>query len=262
MLFSVIINCYNTLPIIKQCIKAVLTTTDNEAEILLVNNHPPYPDVVAYLKGYSHPRVKVLDPGKNLSHILGTQYAEQYASGRYLIRMDDDAIVPNNNWIYAMRQALKHFPDLAFIGLPPQGFSLPGVNRVTAGDLVIEYHDFVLFTCVMFKRDLWKAHFIMPPQGVYGYDDGYASQKAMELGLKKAYLVSHPCLHLGRTKECDPLYGAWKLFYAIKRTDQDFAAWRKTISKLNEDDEKLMKDFGYPADQIAEIKKIIRHGKF
>ncbi len=258
MRFSVIINCYNTLPIIKRCIDSVIQSTDFNTEILLVNNHPPYQDVETYLKRFIQPRVKVLDFGKNLSHILGTQYAEKHAQGKYLIRLDDDAVVPQNDWIYAMAEALDQYPDLAYVGLPHQGWPLSGGNQVKTARATLQFTDVVLFTCVMFKRDVWRAHFIIPTQGIYGNDDNYSSQVAKQLGLKLAYLVSHPCVHLARTPESDVLYGAWKLLYAHKTTTIDFPVWRKTVTQIHPREENIMRNFGYSARQIQEIKRLIR----
>lgn len=254
--FSIIINCYNTLAIIQQSVASVLESTASNSELLLVNNHPPYQEVMAYLGALRHPRVTVLDPGQNLSHILGTQFAANRARGQYLVRMDDDCVVPNNNWIWALHQALNHFPDLAYIGLPWPGIAINGVGRATAPGIEIEYADFVLFTCVMFTRRLWQAHFILSPQGIYGNDDSRSAQIAARLGLKKGYLVSHPCKHLGRTSECDPLYGAWKLFYHQKITSLDFAVWRSSVTRLTPVEEAALREFGYPDSQIETIKTI------
>jgi glycosyltransferase involved in cell wall biosynthesis len=245
------------LPIIKKSINSVLQSTDNQTELLLVNNHPPYPEVSAYLKSFRHPRVKVLDFGRNLSHILGTQYAEKQAQGEYLVRMDDDAVVPRNNWIYAMCEALQRSPELAYVGLPFAKIPLSGMNRVSTPNFTIEYADTVLFTCVMFKRDVWRAHFVIPTQGIYGNDDNYSAQKAKELGLKLAYLVSHPCEHLERSSESDPLYGAWKLFYAFKSTQADFPVWRRSVSRITATEEQLMRGFGYSPGQIQEIRHLL-----
>lgn len=257
MKFSVIINCYNTLPIIKKCVDSVVESTDSDTEILLVNNHPPYPEVQSYLKGYIHQRVKILDPGKNLSHILGTQFAEKFAGGEYLIRMDDDAVLPKNNWIHAMSQALNRFSDLAYVGLPWPGVPLTGNDRINTPEFTLEYADVVLFTCVMFRRSIWRSYFVIPQQGIYGNDDTYSAQKANQLGLKKAYLISHPCEHLGRTPECDPLYGAWKVFYAMNITNLNFEPWRNSMGKISLQEENLLRQFGYPQDQIEQIKTIL-----
>jgi Glycosyl transferase family 2. len=234
----------------------VIGSTDFDAEILIVNNHPPYQNVQTYLKGRIHPRVKIFDPGRNLSHILGTQFAEKFAAGDYLVRLDDDAVLPKNNWIQAMSQALNQFPDLAYVGLPWPGIPLTGVNRISTAEFTLEYADMVLFTCVMFKRSIWQSYFVIPQQGIYGNDDSYSAQKAHQIGLKIAYLVSHPCEHLGRTPECDPLYGAWKVFYAMNITTSDFETWRNSISQINPQEENLLRQFGYPQEQIEQIKTI------
>ncbi len=42
MKYSIIIRCYNTLPLIKKCVEAVIQSTDDDTEIILINNHPPH----------------------------------------------------------------------------------------------------------------------------------------------------------------------------------------------------------------------------
>ena len=257
MKFSIIINCYNTLPLIKKCVTAALGTTIESSEILLINNHPPYPEVESFLKSMKHPRIKVLDPGRNLGCTLGFQYGAERATGEYLVKLDDDTIVPNTNWIQAMYQALKDFPELAYVGLVVPMYRLGRFRQVVKPRYVLEfYEDKVHFACIMIKRSLWRIHFIIPSQSLYGDDEHFYMEKAKTLGMKKGYLVSHQCEHLARLPESDPLYGAWKIFYLANHTRADFAQWRKTFT-LGESEMRIFKQFNYPEDQIRLIKTIL-----
>ena len=117
MKFSIIIRCYNTLPLIQKCVEAVLQTTDDDTEIILINNHPPHKTAMDYLQNLHHPRVIVLDPGRNIGNFEGFNYGALHARGENLIILDDDIIVPNNNWIHVMSQSLADFPNLAYTAL-------------------------------------------------------------------------------------------------------------------------------------------------
>lgn len=258
MKYSVIINCYNTLPLIKTCIEAALETTDQKTEILLINNHPPYEDAIDFIETLHYPRIRVLDPGKNIGCMPGFQYGAEHASGDYIVKLDDDVIAPKNNWIEAMHHALKDFPKLAYVALKPAVINLGQNEPIIKKNYTLEfYNETILFWCMMIKRNLWKSHFVMTRLPLYGVGERYYTRKAHELGLKKAYLTSHVCTSLGRTKKSDPLYGAWKLFY-VKLKDQrlEYPEWKK-IFKLGEKEVKIMKDFGYPDNQIEEIKELL-----
>jgi hypothetical protein len=172
--------------------------------------------------------------------------------------LDDDVITPQKNWIEAMHNALNDFPKLAYVALKPAVVELANNEPIVKKKYTLEFcNNTILFWCMMIKRKLWKSHFVMSNLPLYGVGERYYTHKARELGLKKAYLTSHVCTSLGRTKESDPLYGAWKLFY-VKLKDQrfEYPEWKKSF-KLGKDEIKIMKDFGYPEDQIEGIKELL-----
>lgn len=260
MTFSVIINCYNTLNLIKKCLRAALSTTDEKTEILLVNNHPPYPEALQFLKKYRHPRVRVLDPGENIGCMPGFQFGAKHSRGRYIIKLDDDVIVPNKNWIQAMYQSLIDYPKLAYVALKPAAVKWEQKQRLVKPDYSLEFRrETILFWCMMIKKSLWQAHFVMKNLPLYGVGERYFERKANQLGLKKAYLSSHVCVSLGRTNEADPLYGAWKLFY-VKMKDKraEFEEWKKFFA-IGPEEAEVMRRFGYPEPQITEIKNLLRN---
>jgi glycosyltransferase involved in cell wall biosynthesis len=256
MKYSIIINCYNTLPLIQSCLEAALKTTDQKTELILINNHPPYQKALDYLASLDHPRVLVLDPGKNIGCMPGFQLGAEHATGEYLIKLDDDVIVPLNNWLQAMHNALKGDPALAYVALQPAALKPNKAQLVAKNGYSLEYHqDTILFWCMMINRKLWKSQYVMNNLPLYGVGESYYAQKTRQLGLKKAYLVSHVCTSLGRTKEADPLYGAWKLFYVkLKNQRVAFPEWQRQF-KIGQEEVRMMQDFGYPDDQIETIQK-------
>lgn len=258
MRFSVIINCYNTKSLLNKCVNAVRKTASEDSEILLINNHPLYTDVQVYLKKINLPRVKVLDPGKNIGCIPGFQFGAAHATGEYLIKLDDDIIVPKGNWLSAMAHALADFPELAYIALIEPSYRVKIKNRTTRPEYTIEFHDgFVMFGCMMIKKSLWQSNFIIKTDQIYGIGEYQYMLKAKEIGLKKAYLISHVCKHLGRTPAGDPLYGAWKLFFGKRITKLPYEEWRHKFT-FSDADIKIMSQFGYPQDQIHEIQNMLK----
>ncbi|NLW47752.1 MAG: glycosyltransferase family 2 protein [Firmicutes bacterium] len=258
MTFSVIINCYNTLNLIKQCVAAAIDSTDKKTEIILVNNHPPYSDALRFLKKYRHPRVRVLDPGKNIGCMPGFQFGAEHSRGQYIIKLDDDVIVPHKDWIQAMYQALNDYPKLAYVALKPMAVKSKRRQLAVKRSYSLEFrNETILFWCMMIKKSLWRSHFVMKNLPLYGVGERYYERKANQIGLKKAYLVSHVCTSLGRTKESDPLYGAWKLFY-VKMKDRraEFEEWKQFFA-IGPEEAEIMRRFGYPEQQITEIRDLL-----
>lgn len=235
MMYSIAISVYNRLPILKQCLRAALASTGDDTEIILVNNHPPYLEVQIFLRRLRHPRVRVLDPGRNLGCHQGNNYAFLRARGRYLVKLDDDIIVPRNNWLAVMRRALIETPSLAYIILP---WHKPTFQRRQP---IINRRDYrvklwlrepAIFGCVMIRRDLWRKHFFYRNPGLYGWEEHFFLERINKLGKKQGFLLSHPCRHLCRTRGTDPLYGVWKVLYAYKYPDAglaNFPLWRKSF---------------------------------
>ena len=256
--FSIIINCYNTLPLIKKCLEAALTSTDRNSEIILVNNHPPYEEALTFLREFKHPRVRLLDPGRNIGCMPGFQYGAENARGEYIVKLDDDVLVPRKNWTAGMYQALRDYPSLAYIALLPAPLRTSVRSQVKRNGYMLEFRrSTILFWCMMIKKDLWKKHFYLTNLPLYGVGERDYERKANELGLKKAYPTSHIFGSLGRTEEADPLYGAWKLFY-VKKKDQksDFNTWKKSF-QLGPAEVEIMKRFGYPDQQIEEVRALL-----
>ncbi|MDM5284686.1 glycosyltransferase family 2 protein [Peribacillus frigoritolerans] len=269
MKFSIIIRCYNKLSIVKKCVEAAVNSTDSNTEIILVNNHPPYNDVTEYLNYLQHPRIKVLDPMSNIGNAKGFNFGAIHAKGEFLVNLDDDIIVPNNDWINAMSKPFDDFPDLAYVSLAWNAVNYSIKDQVTQGpeykqnvvynpDYTIYFVSiFTMFGCVMIKKNIWKKYFANVVQGdLYGID-GYYQQQANALGMKAGYLLSHEAEHLVRTKEADFLYGAYKVLYAFKLLKQDYPSWRSGKSKLTKNERQVLKQFGYKPFEVDKMERLL-----
>jgi GT2 family glycosyltransferase len=234
-----------------------LRTTAKNTEIILVNNHPPYREVKQFLSALNHPRIKVWDPGRNLGCTTGFQYGASHARGQYVIKLDDDTIVPANNWIEAMFQVLQDYQDLAYVALVVPIYKLGRFAQAVRPQYTFEfYDDIVHFACMMIRRSLWLTHFQIANPLIYGDDESFYHHKAKELGLRKGYLVSHQCEHLARTPNSDPFYGAWKIFYLIGDTRDDCSQWRQSF-RIGDREMEVFRLFNYPKEQIQLLKTLL-----
>ncbi|KOP82304.1 hypothetical protein AMS60_07260 [Bacillus sp. FJAT-21945] len=272
MKYSIIIRCYNTLPLIKKCIEAVLQSTDDKTEIILINNHPPQKSAIEYLQNLNLPRIIVLNPGKNIGNLEGFHLGARHANGENLVILDDDIIVPNNNWIQIMSQSLSDFPNLAYTALLCSHIHLYLLSNKDPHDTVIhkpEYvfqltNNVVIFGCVMLKKSFWEKYFSdikLTHIALYDIDRLY-KLKADEIGMKTGYIISHMADHLGRTQESDLVYCAWKILYVFGLTTEEYVDWRKNKTKFTIEEEELLINNEYSDLNIAELKTLIANSSF
>jgi hypothetical protein len=188
----------------------------------------------------------------------GFQYGAKNAHGKYLVKLDDDVLVPRKNWTAAMYQALQDHPALAYIALLPSVIKASSSRLVHKPSYTLEFcRSTILFWCMMIKKEVWQKDFFLTDLPLYGVGERDYERKANALGLKKAYLTSHVCTSLGRTEESDPLYGAWKLFYVKKKDHRsDFENWKKRFA-LGPEEVEIMRRFGYPESQIEEVRALL-----
>lgn len=253
--YSAVITCFNPQSVCAASVESVINSTGPETEIILVDNHSPWPETRRYLAEKSWPdRVRVLDPGRNLGGHIGSNFGSEATTGEYLVKIDDDQVVPAAGWLESLTRPLQEIPGLAYLCLP-WGPILPGLTA----DVVGEGYQVKLnpvpcyFGVTMLRRDLWSQLVFQDPR-LYGYEDGYYQTRAQQLGLSVGYLVSHPSVHLARSEhDPEPLYGAYKVLYAWGLTTSDFADW--LASDWTEAYSQALVGFGYSPEFVRQIEE-------
>lgn len=96
MEMSIIIPCYNSMPILRTLIETteqVLEEMEIKTyEFILVNDGSPNPDTIRFLKNLAEEfsTVKLIDLAKNTGQSNAQLAALNFASGDYVVNMDDD----------------------------------------------------------------------------------------------------------------------------------------------------------------------------
>lgn len=261
MKYSVVIPCFNNLKILTECFSAVLSSTGEDTEIILVNNQAPYNDVQDFLSHVAHPRVRVLDPGKNLGPLGGQQYGKRRARGEFLVHLDDDVVVPEEGWINAMEKALLDNPDLGIVSLLFE----PATPELGRGEIREAEHctlevrcEPIFAMCAMTERSVWQHCFSgLIGHGVYDFIEPVYFQALKQCEKKSAYLTSHYVKHLARTEQSDLLYGIWKVLYAKNFTKLPFEEWREEGYLCSKTYNALM-EFGYSEQHLRVAESILR----
>ena len=114
--FSVVIPVYNTVTEqLEECIRSVLAQTYTHYELILVDDHSSWDNVVPVLKKYeSHDHVRVIYRSSNGHISAATNDGIGVAKGEFIVFMDcDDTIEPSA--LYAFAAKLNENPELDFI---------------------------------------------------------------------------------------------------------------------------------------------------
>lgn len=115
-MFSVIIPVYNTITEqLKECIESVLHQSYENYELILVDDHSSWENVIPVLQSYDgHPKVHVIYREENGNISVATNDGIAMAQGEFIAFMDcDDVIEPNA--FYEMAKKLNENPQLDFI---------------------------------------------------------------------------------------------------------------------------------------------------
>lgn len=114
--FSVVIPVYNTVTEqLEECIRSVLSQTYDNYELILVDDHSSWDNVVPVLRGYEeNPKVHVIYRSTNGHISVATNNGIDTATGDFIVFMDcDDTIEPDA--LYEFAAKLNENPELDFI---------------------------------------------------------------------------------------------------------------------------------------------------
>ncbi|GAP13950.1 predicted glycosyltransferases [Longilinea arvoryzae] len=112
-LFSIIILCWNSNPFISACLDSLNNQTDQDFEILLVDNGSPDPIENEDFTKYSKLRIRFFPLQSNLGFAAGNNYAAQFARGKFLILLNADAF-PEPDWIKNIRIGFQKYSNAFF----------------------------------------------------------------------------------------------------------------------------------------------------
>ncbi len=115
-MFSVVIPVYNTVTEqLKECIESVLCQTYSNFELILVDDHSSWDNVVPVLKSYEdNEKVKIIYRNMNGHISVATNDAINISCGEYIVFMDcDDTIEPNA--LFEFAKLLNEHPEYDFI---------------------------------------------------------------------------------------------------------------------------------------------------
>lgn len=156
--------------------------------------------------------------------------------GENCIKMDDDVLIHNANWIEQMEEAIARAPQIGIIGLKRKDciesvehedeyfrsklWQLPHVGGQRW--VTVEEVHHVMGTCQMYSSALLdKIGYLYQPK-LYGWDDVLASARSRAAGFKNVFL---PHIEIDHIDEGKTPYQAWK----EKHAGEDFPLIHKLM---------------------------------
>lgn len=122
MELSIIIVNYNARPFLAKGLASLAANTVIPHEVIIVDNHST-DDSVPWLHSLSSPRTHVIFNPKNLGYAAACNQGIQQATGRYLVTMNADVVVPPN-WAKRLIWHLNQHPLTLMVG--PKSLGIGG----------------------------------------------------------------------------------------------------------------------------------------
>ncbi len=111
--FSIIILCWKSKPFISMCLESMNKQTDQDFEILLIDNGSPIPIENRDFEKYSNLRIRFFPLQSNIGFAAGNNYAAQFALGKFLVLLNADAF-PDSDWLKNIRNGIQKYPKCFF----------------------------------------------------------------------------------------------------------------------------------------------------
>lgn len=162
--FSVIIPAYNCEEYISSSIKSILKQTENDFEILVVDDGSTDKTAEIVNDFVSPSVVLIRTPNSGVSH--ARNIGIQHASGRFILFLDADDHYSDINSLKCLKESL--IADASFPEVLIFGFSVRGIESGRKNDDQVLYQLSRLQNNSVLKKEIIK-HMLSPRDGIMGY---------------------------------------------------------------------------------------------
>ena len=189
---SIIIVNFNGLEYLKKCLNSVEKQNYDNFEIIVVDNGST-DGSVEYLRLY-HPEIKIISLPNNVGFSAGNVIGLKYASGDYIVLLNNDTIV-DTNWLAELVKVAKMDKKIGIVG----ALILP-MRYVNQKPCIISKVTNVATVCaagMLIKRELInKIGFLDPDFFIY-FEDVDLCYRAIITGYKVVYSPKAYVYHVG-----------------------------------------------------------------
>jgi len=107
--FSIIILCWKSNQYLPSCLDALISQTEKDFEILVLDNGSPETIPQTIFSGYKTLNIQWLKVEENLGFAAGNNFVASLARGTYLVLLNADAF-PESDWLQQVRRGIEKYP--------------------------------------------------------------------------------------------------------------------------------------------------------
>lgn len=216
---SIVLLCYNHWKITKRCLKSILKNTKNvNYEIIVVNNNSSDKTVEGLNEYQNNPKITVVHNDKNYGFAKGMNIGSIYASGEYIIFLNNDTYC-YKNWLKPLINHMKENKDIGIL-TPTTSYSsnesciwishknhedyyekvMLKINKVKDWVEEVGWKETfkaILYCGIVRKSEFYKIGLFDINFGRGGWDDDDLSYRYKLLNLKCAYTLRSIVYHIG-----------------------------------------------------------------
>ncbi len=244
---SIVIPVYNNYHYTKLCLQSILNNTqDVSYEVIIAddNSTDKTKDMDKYIKN-----IKIIRNNENLRFLKNCNNAAKYASGEYILFLNNDTQV-QKGWLSALVSTIKKEKDVGLVGsklIYPDG-SLQEAGGIIYSDAsgcnygrndnpdqlwynYMKEVDYISGAAIMLKKDLWNeiGGFDEEFAPAYYEDTDLAFNIRYNKGLKVIYEPKSVVVHFEGKSNGTDITSGQKRYQAINR-EKFFKKWEKELS--------------------------------
>lgn len=199
---SIVLLTYNRLGFLRQSVAAALAQADRPFELLIWNNGST-DGTTEWLEGLRDPRIRVIQHPTNIGCNAYEYAFSQYATGEWLVQLDDDVLQLPSGFLSRMQRAFEVCPDLGYVALDVVRDDKTNGNKPEEYAYTEETYEEVTLQfgpvggwCTMTPRQVYEAvHFPIVDGARYFYEDALYHQRIKTIGRRAAILKDVRCYH-------------------------------------------------------------------
>jgi GT2 family glycosyltransferase len=204
--FSIIILCWNSNSTIALCLESLNAQTNQDFEILLIDNGSTEPIPSELVEKYPHLTIKLFRLEDNVGFAGGNNFAATHASGNYLVLLNADAF-PNQDWLDNIRNGISKYPNCFYaskliMGNSPERLDGTGDVYHVSGLVWRKSHNTLISSFPDREMEVFSAcgaaavYPINAYRLVNGFDDDYFSYvEDIDLGFRLRF-IGYRCIYL------------------------------------------------------------------
>lgn len=176
-MISIITLCWGHCEdITKPFVKNFLEKTKGDFELILWNNGS-IDKTKEFLNSLSHEKIRIFHSPKNLGFGGGNNEAIKYAKGDYILFLNNDIVIKDNNWLQKLEQVIKENPK-TILGTQYVDFN-------SATEFRNKMLPYLNGWCLLVEKEFIDKYGAFHPDFGWAYfEDTELSQRALKEGYK------------------------------------------------------------------------------